>query len=986
MVSTNNYVSANRYLQRGYIQPKRAVPPVPFFKMGVQSQLRCGSIQSCMKRGGKTFKFQTPKKQMTMTGQRAFNPIIDCKVCKAQYHNKYAGAYNKVTVPKKAHHVLCKKRKPPPGDRTVEVERIAAENIEANNRPIEDLGHPGTSAAEKAAALFPPNQPKPTATTAATRSPEPDSPMNSETLTPLATELRQVLDENISNLSDEELATELDGMGPPLAIRCLLKYITSQFQHSKTKGANTLPKSAHFAEQMIQYRRFFVPGEVVFTFPQEKAPGTEMNPFYHSLEGTKIFVIDWMLSHERSIPCPSCNKGNLQHDRSSFSHNGTIFPVLMKSGDTMWGSVMWYECPECKKRWAGNDQEVLGALTERVSQSYPVEPRYATGSFHLSVDVSDDVDSLMKTYGNGNMLARTLFQKQAKAYLRKVSNYLLCGSENTGLDYVPFDHWIGIFPPSGKTIRSLYEKAERSSTTLTGLSNYDRYKREIQSVGAEKAVAADHTFQALKNYNLPGAKALFTMNNERGEIVTAAIVPDTKVQSVAHLVEQQVRRRKHFRPNLIYTDTWPHNDEFWAMLLGQGLLGRLGLFHLMKRIVDTLNPRCSLYWRAMVDLKACFYKYNSKDEEALIASMKNGTFDKDGDELNDDAIAKLRRSKEWKSKCDPHLRKEIITEQLAINKTNGWINKYDGKTDESDRLLTNQKTASTIKEQQTHIPHIQDHPDFDPYRELPPGPRSKSGLSIWLSSRPESHLELFHLFLAHFGNSGMGPELADCLHLRGMAEWNLTIRHKIAASNGTAVCGNEVPAHLDSHPAFFDHHLMAFLNMVAEAKCVTPPFKNLTKLNEDNGEVFLSEYFHAQQQRNKADCCDPISRRCRCPDCSENPIPYIFGSTEARSEEIVEIRVPAPILIIPQRANIPLTIQPAVKPAVQIQPAVLPLLYYQQCHMPQVPQFPQQYFPPVPQGPPPICNCTKYRNYLWMRAMIGKMGRPPHDDNCPQRK
>jgi hypothetical protein len=91
------------------------------------------------------------------------------------------------------------------------------------------------------------------------------------------------------------------------------------------------------------------------------------------------------------------------------------------------------------------------------------------------------------------------------------------------------------------------------------------------------------------------------------------------------------------------------------MLLGLGLLGRLGLFHLMKRIVDTLNSRCRLYWKAMVNLKACFYKYNLKYEEALIAAMKNGTFDKDGEELNEDAITKLRRSKEWKSKCDPHL-------------------------------------------------------------------------------------------------------------------------------------------------------------------------------------------------------------------------------------------------------------------------------------------------------------------------------------------
>jgi hypothetical protein len=61
--------------------------------------------------------------------------------------------------------------------------------------------------------------------------------MSSETLTALATELHQVRDENIYNLSGEELITELDGTGPPLTIRCLLKCISSQFQHSKAEGA-----------------------------------------------------------------------------------------------------------------------------------------------------------------------------------------------------------------------------------------------------------------------------------------------------------------------------------------------------------------------------------------------------------------------------------------------------------------------------------------------------------------------------------------------------------------------------------------------------------------------------------------------------------------------------------------------------------------------------------------------------------------------------
>jgi hypothetical protein len=82
---------------------------------------------------------QQQQKQVTTSGQRAFNHIIDCKVCKvAQYHNKYAGACNKVSVSKKAHHVLCSKNTTTWGisKRTVEMEQIATENIAVNNRSI----------------------------------------------------------------------------------------------------------------------------------------------------------------------------------------------------------------------------------------------------------------------------------------------------------------------------------------------------------------------------------------------------------------------------------------------------------------------------------------------------------------------------------------------------------------------------------------------------------------------------------------------------------------------------------------------------------------------------------------------------------------------------------------------------------------------------------------------------------------------------------
>ena len=47
-----------------------------------------------------------------------------------------------------------------------------------------------------------------------------------------------------------------------------------------------------------------------------------------------------------------------------------------------------------------------------------------------------------------------------------------------------------------------------------GYSHAKRNEREIQSVDVEEGenVAFDWTFQAVKNYNLPGAKAIFIGN------------------------------------------------------------------------------------------------------------------------------------------------------------------------------------------------------------------------------------------------------------------------------------------------------------------------------------------------------------------------------------------------------------------------------------------------------------------------------------------
>ena len=62
-------------------------------------------------------------------------------------------------------------------------------------------------------------------------------------------------------------------------------------------------------------------------------------------------------------------------------------------------------------------------------------------------------------------------------------------------------------------------------------------------------------------------------------------------------------------------------------------------------------------------------------------------------------------------------------------------------------------TNEVTKEQLKKAQHVADVDDAASYQKAPPRPNSTHGLSSWLSIRPESFLEKFHEFLAHFGNT-----------------------------------------------------------------------------------------------------------------------------------------------------------------------------------------------------------------------------------------
>ena len=119
----------------------------------------------------------------------------------------------------------------------------------------------------------------------------------------------------------------------------------------------------------------------------------------------------------------------------------------------------------------------------------------------------------------------------------------------------------------------------------------------------------------------------------------------------------------------MYTDTCPHNESFWKSIYGASLETKLGLFHLLHRIYDTLDPRCNLYWKCLVQLKNAVYTYFEEDEAGLLAALKDGSFSKTNKKLSDAETRRdLRHSKRWKQRCGEFLQKKThLTRQSNID-------------------------------------------------------------------------------------------------------------------------------------------------------------------------------------------------------------------------------------------------------------------------------------------------------------------------------
>jgi hypothetical protein len=727
-----------------------------------------------------------------------------------------------------------------------------------------------------------------------------------------AAALRMYVDDSMEEYQNAKQPSRKVTCPPPIIM--IAKYLRDNcIPPRMSTDTNDCPITPQSVQAMTNYSSIFPTGNLEFIVPKEAKTETP-SPYYHSIEGHKLLFVFWELNYPGiNLRCTKDNcQGSLIHDRTNFSKDADLFPIYDSGSPHMWAVVMTYKCNCCDSRVAGNEGELLMALPPHIRDAYPVHPRYASGNFHLSNTTSDWLEDLIVTYGNGEYISRSLYQRLNLIYYRYVDNYYeQC--KFLGLTkvkkYPELGEWIGEYYPDGAKFRQLYEIAQQSTLTRTGYSEMERYTREIQSVECTLTIAQDHTMEIIKNYlpsNINNAKACWTCCNEFGEVAAAVIVKDTKCSQFAHAAEQ-LARRNNFQPRVMYADTWPHLEKFWKLIFGFGCIGRLGLFHYLQRIIKTLRDSHCDYRKAILDLCLATYDYNEVDKLRLINALKSGTMARNGYQYTDLEISEMQISGMFKKRYDKWLRKSIYETPTLQDNLQQWFIRYkvkgsEGKAEGRGRLdpvsrkkLFTPDTKDAVDNALISCQYISDVLTIDDvYTSLPPSPHSTHGLNEHMCHRVESRLEGYHAPLSNFGNSGMKRSLADILHMCGTAKYNANIRRKIMATKMSDEERAQVPAHFLNIPIIYHHGNLEIVNKNALSVGVdSPPFRYVRVLKEDNGERFFSEYLQQQTERNIQIAPHLNNDRCQCIMCGCNPTQLLH-----------QVAVPSKMLGLEQYENI----------------------------------------------------------------------------------
>lgn len=364
-------------------------------RMGPQSQKRI-SLQDVthLLQSQSHRKKQKGSGQQTLFGDRAFDPLKDCEVCKAKQCGRSVH---------RSHHARCNNRR---GGAKVSTATL---DLQKEENRLKLLFATPLTESEKCSGkhitkeavkkYFAPRAAPPAGT--ATRT----------TTTTINMEATSVITENFVS-ADKICAAVTTTLNDP-------KFV--EFHKDSRAPIAMLAFARTVVEKIVNDNRVDVHCHfdgLTMTVPASKT----MNPQYHSIIGQKFLYINWNKMFGLDLMCPNCNRAELVYGRTNFSHNRILFPIFVMDGPPLWCAVGTMACPICRWKTRANSSEILCQLPAYARWAYPVDTKYALErkNSHLGRSATDVMDLLMPTYGNGDLVNRLLYNAIIEHMLREL--------------------------------------------------------------------------------------------------------------------------------------------------------------------------------------------------------------------------------------------------------------------------------------------------------------------------------------------------------------------------------------------------------------------------------------------------------------------------------------------------------------------------------------------------------------------------------------
>ena len=652
-----------------------------------------------------------------------------------------------------------------------------------------------------------------------------------------------------------------------------------KYKEQYKPGASYSPRARPQAQSLNLMALSFATGMSVITWPEEidTSSATKPDLKVHATRGLTLHIVRWELNYERDRKVDEalhCTCGApLEFVRMSLAQESGKFIVIFRGGGQRPSIAVQarYKCTgetstgeACNNHFGATDPHILHGLG-RYGGDYPCSPEWSTprSSIQFARSFEESLDTKMVTYENGDAVMRSelsslscLYDRHVNDYESHVADWKVHHPTDEFPHFPSFELWAGSRVPSGGLLRKRYEAAHYMP--LGPASRHVFRTRQIQSVTTDTACSTDHTHDAAKNFDVgKGApKATKVWNCVTGNLLVACMLltKDTSSTEFIHAAEE-LAHREGWHPMVHYTDTWPSQKKMWACLWIE-CIGRLGVFHWMKRMADHMRKHHEKFGLCMRELSCTVFSFDEDTVNAVERALADGTLN--GKVHTPEEIQELHSSGVFMRRYKKYIKRATLSVPTINSKLNTWYTKWKDEYD--DKIGERIFFPPMIDRHTDALAHIDDivDPDLNLYIELRKKTRQKHDLQQLSCQRGEK-VEIFHAQQGDFSNGGCRARLAQAQTIEGAVMFTMDRQQEANYHSGTV-----------SSPVVPNYRLWVRLaaNREARRSGRRVPFPDAVEPRPDSRERFLYDYYLEQLEREKSGLFTGELTHCPCDSCS----------------------------------------------------------------------------------------------------------------------